>query len=202
MQKPRYVHDFIDSRGKPRNAFRRAGQIKVPLRWPMYNEAWWKAYHAALAGTPEPTPGAGAFKTVPGTMNALIVEYYQSSAFTSNAATTQATYRNQLEAIRKEHGDKPVALIKTKHIDALLGEIAKKSTAQAQKLKKRHTTLFRLAVKWGYREDNPMPNVQDDLQRPNRMHYGELNFLKFFRFRHTARLSSSDKMETHVANAT
>ena len=100
MKKPKYVHDFIDSRGKPRNAFRRAGRKKVPLPWPMYTEVWWKAYHAALAGTPEPKPGAGASKTVPGTMNALIAEYYQSSAFTSKAATTQSTYRNQLEAFR------------------------------------------------------------------------------------------------------
>src|SRR5690606_22813553 len=98
-------------------------------------------------------------KTIAGTMNALIAEYYQSSAFTSKAASTQSTYRNQLEAFRKDHGDGPVEEIKTKHIDAILGEIAKKSTAQAHKLKKRLTTLFRLAVKWEYREDNPMLNA-------------------------------------------
>lgn len=159
MKKPKYVHDFIDARKKPRNVFRRAGFKLVPLPWPMYTEVWWKAYHAALSGTPDPTPGAGAHKTVPGTMNALIVEYYQSSAFTSKALTTQSTYRNQLEAFRKDYGDGPVKGIKTKHIDAILGEVAKKSTAQAQKLKKRLTTLFRLAVKWEYREDNPMLNV-------------------------------------------
>lgn len=165
MKRPKYIHVFTDVRGKPRNAFRRAGQKKMPLPWPMYTEAWWKAYHAALAGTPQPKSGAGVSKTVPGTMNALIAEYYQSSAFTSKAATTQSTYRNQLEAFRKDHGDGPVREIKTKHLDAILGEIAKKSTAQAQKLKKRLTTLFRLAVKWEYREDNPMLNADRVLHK-------------------------------------
>lgn len=159
IKKPQYVHLFTDAREKPRNAFRRAGQKKVPLPWPMYTEEWWKAYHAAFAGTPEPKSSAGASKTVAGTMNALIAEYYQCAEFTSLAASTQATYRNQLEAFRKEHGDGPVAEIKAKHIAAILGEIAKKSTAQAQKLKKRLTTLFRLAVQWEYLEINPMPNV-------------------------------------------
>ncbi|MFI0848410.1 tyrosine-type recombinase/integrase [Mesorhizobium sp. IMUNJ 23232] len=160
LKKPKYVHQFVDSRGKPRNTFRRAGQKTASLPWPMYTEAWWKAYHAALAGTPEQKPSAGASKSVSGTINALIAEYYQSSAFTSKAPTTRSTYRNQLEAFRKFHGDGPVREIKTKHIDAILGEIAKKSTAQAHKLKKRLTTLLRLAVKWGYREDNPMLNAE------------------------------------------
>lgn len=160
MRKPRYVHDFIDARGKPRNCFRRAGQKKVPLPWPMYTEEWWKAYHAALSGTPDTRPSAGAAKTVAGTMNALIVQYYQSSAFTSKAPSTQSTYKNQLEAFRKEHGDGPVREIKAKHVDAILGEVSKKSTAQAHKLKKRLTTLFRLAVKWEFIERSPMPDVE------------------------------------------
>jgi integrase len=160
MKKPKYVHEFTDVRGKPRCYFRKPGQRKIPLPWPVYTEAWWKAYHAALAGTPEPKLSAGASKTVAGTMTALIAEYYQSSAFTALEASTRATYRNQLEAFRKVHGDGPVAGIKTKHVDAILGEVAKKSTAQAYKLRKRLATLFRLAVKWEYREDNPMLNAE------------------------------------------
>ena len=82
-----------------------------------------------------------------------------AAELTSLAASTQATYKNQLEAFRREHGEGPVTEIKAKHIAAILGEIAKKSTAQAQKLKKRLTTLFRLAVQGEYLEINPMPNV-------------------------------------------
>lgn len=165
-KKPKFVHDFIDSRGKPRNAFRRPGQKKVPLPWPMFTEEWWKAYHGALVGTPKIKPGAGVSKTTPRTMNALIADYYQSSAFTALQASTQATYRNQIEAFRVDNGHGPVREIKTKHVDAILGEIAKKSTAQAQKLKKRFTTLFRLAVKWEYRDDNPMLNAERIKHKP------------------------------------
>ncbi len=157
---PKYVHAYKDRHGRPRIYFNRAGQPKIALPGPLYSEAFWITYHKAKDGAAELTGGAGASKTAKGTMSALIVEYYQSSAFTSKAATTQSTYKNQLEAFRREHGDKPVAMVKTKHIDAILGEIAKKSTAQAHKLKKRLATLFRLAVKWEYRDDNPMVSVE------------------------------------------
>lgn len=155
---PQYVQAFRDRHGKQRLYFRRLGCPRTPLPGPLFSEPFYIAYHNAMAGTPE-KPSAGSSKTMAGTMNALIAEYYQSSAFTSKAPTTQSTYRNQLEAFRKEHGDGPVAEIKTKHIDAILGEIAKKSTAQAHKLRKRLATLFRLAVKWEYREDNPILNA-------------------------------------------
>lgn len=156
MRKPKYVHDFIDVRGKPRNAFRRAGQKKVPLPWPMYTEEWWKAYHAALAGAPLATEGAGAAKTIKGSVSDLIVRYYQSAGFTSKAAATQRSYKSVLEPFRKEHGDGPVAQIKTMHIDAILGKVAARSTSAAHNLRKRLFLIFKLAVKWGFRDDNPM----------------------------------------------
>lgn len=166
LKKPKFVHDFIDLRGKPRNAFRRAGQKKVPLPWPMFTEEWWKSYHAAMVGTLGQKPHACSLKNIPGTMNALISDYYQSSAFTALEASTRSTYRNQLEAFREHYGSGPVREIKTKHIDAILGDLAKKSPAQAQKLKKRLTTLFRLAVKWEYRNDNPMLNAERVKHKP------------------------------------
>lgn len=156
MKRPKFVHVFTDVRGKPRNAFRRAGQKKVPLPWPMFTEAWWKAYHAALAGAPQATEGAGAAKTIRGSVSDLIVRYYQSAGFTSKAAATQRNYKSVLEPFRKEHGDGPVAEIKTMHIDAILGEVAARSTSAAHNLRKRLFLLFRLAVKWGFRADNPM----------------------------------------------
>lgn len=157
-RRPQYIHSYQDRHGKERVYFNRHGVPKIALPGPIYSEAFWTAYHKALAGSPE-KPSAGVSKTVAGTMNALITEYYQCAEFTSLAESTRATYRNQLEAFRKEHGDGPVREIKAKHIAAILGEVAKNSTAQAHKLKKRLTTLFRLAVQWEYRDDNPMPNV-------------------------------------------
>lgn len=156
MKKPKYVHEFTDSRGKPRNAFRRGREKKVPLPWPMYTEEWWKAYHAAKAGASQGAEGAGASKTIKGSINDLIVRYYQSAGFTTKAAATQRNYKSVLEPFRKEHGDGPVAGIKTMHIDAILGEVAARSKPAAKNLRKRLLLIFRLAVKWEFRDDNPV----------------------------------------------
>lgn len=156
MKKPKYVHDFIDTRGKPRNAFRRGREKKIPLPWPMYTEEWYKAYYAALAGTPQTSEGAGATKTIKGSISDLIVRYYASAGFQSLAAATQRNYKSVLEPFRIEYGDGPVAGLKTKHIDAILGKVAARSTSAAHNLRKRLLMLFKLAVKWEFRNDNPM----------------------------------------------
>lgn len=157
-KRPKFIHVYRDRHGKERVYFNRPGIPKIALPLPIYCEAFWTAYHKALAGERQ-KPLVGATKTVSGTMNALIIEYYQCAEFTGLAPNTRSTYRNQLEAFRKEYGEGEVAEIRTKHLDAILGSVAKKSTAQAHKLRKRLGTLFRLAVKWEYRDDNPMLNV-------------------------------------------
>jgi integrase len=122
----------------------------------MYTEAWWKAYNAALAGTPPPTEGAGAAKTIKGSVSDLIVRFYQSAGFTTTAPATQRNYKSVLEPFRKEHGDLPVALVETIHVDAILGTLAARSTSAAKNLRKRLLLVFRLAMKWGFRTDNPV----------------------------------------------
>ncbi|MCO5130037.1 MAG: tyrosine-type recombinase/integrase [Xanthobacteraceae bacterium] len=153
---PKHLHVYNDRHGRQRIYFRRGGQSRVVLPGPLYSEQFWTAYHKAKEGVPAEPPSIGAERTKAGTMGALIAQYYKSAAFTGLADATRSTYRNQLEAFRVKHGDKPVAAIKTSHIDAILGEIAGKSTAQAHKLRKRLLMLMALAVKWEYRADNPM----------------------------------------------
>ena len=153
---PKYAHRYPDRYGRERIYLRMPGRPQVALPVPLFSEAFWIAYHKAMAGAVEPAPQTGAARTKPGTMNALIAAYYQSSAFTARAPSTQRTYRSQIEEFRKDHGDDPVASLKAKHIDAILGKVAKGSTAQAHKLRKRLLKLMKLAVTWGYREDNPV----------------------------------------------
>ncbi len=117
---------------------------------------FWIDYRKAEKGAAVPKDGAGASTVTAGTLDALIAAYYKSAGLTSKAAATQRNYKSILEPFRKDHGDKPVALIKAKHIDAILGGIAAGSTAQAKNLRKRLSTLMKLAVKWEYRIDNPM----------------------------------------------
>lgn len=91
-KRPPYIHVYPDRHGKERIYFNRSGVKKIALPGPVYSEAFWSAYHKALAGIPE-KPSAGASKTNAGTINALIAEYYNSSAFTSKAASTRSTYK-------------------------------------------------------------------------------------------------------------
>nr|KZA96507.1 hypothetical protein A4A59_05280 [Rhizobium leguminosarum] len=126
----------------------------------MFSEVFWKAYHSALGEVATLIHEVGASKTVPGSFDALIAQYYKSSAFTTLERSTQSTYRNQIEQFRKDHGPKPVSALKAKHVDALLGAVAAKSTAQAHKLRKRLATLMRLAVKWEFTTENPMLHAE------------------------------------------
>ncbi|MEC5291298.1 MULTISPECIES: tyrosine-type recombinase/integrase [unclassified Aurantimonas] len=123
---------------------------------PLYSEQFWIAYHKAVTGIVECKDGAGASKTVKGTFDDLIARYYGSAGFASKAVATQRNYRSVLEPFRKKHGNKPVALVEPVHLDAILGDIAKNSTSSAHNLRKRMFLIFRLAVKWGFRTDNPM----------------------------------------------
>jgi hypothetical protein len=59
----------------------------------------------------EPT-AIGSNRTTPGTVNASLVSYYQSTAFTAHLAkTTQQSRRAILEQFRNAHGDKRIALM-------------------------------------------------------------------------------------------
>ena len=103
-KRPQYIHVYKDRYGKQRIYFNRAGEPKSPLPAPLYSEEFWVAYHKAHACEFEKPP-IGAARTISGSMSALIVQYYQCSEFTALAPNTRSTYRNQLEAFRKQHGD-------------------------------------------------------------------------------------------------
>lgn len=138
-------------------SYHRSTKIRLPGQ--PGSEEFFVALRKAESEVQE-TPLIGADRVKPGSFDALIPEYYLSSGFTSLAPSTQSTYRNQLEEFREQHGDKSVSGLRAKHIDAILGALARRSTAQAHKLRKRLLKLMSLAVTWGYRSDNPMQLAQ------------------------------------------
>lgn len=155
-KRPPYIHVYKDRHGKERIYFNRPGTQKTALPEPLYSEAFWSAYHKAKDGVPQCIKSVGASKVVKGTINDLIARYYASAGFTSKAAATQRNYKSVLEPFREKYGDGPVAGIKTKHIDAIIGGVASRSTSAAHNLRKRLLLIFGLAVKWEFREDNPV----------------------------------------------
>jgi integrase len=117
---PKYTHGFIDHDGTPRFYLRVPGRKRVPLPglpWsPEFMEARGRALNADWTA-----PEIGASRTVAGTVNAAIISYYQCSAFKDGLAeSSQKMRRNILERFREEHGDKRIALLHKKALQAIL----------------------------------------------------------------------------------
>src|SRR5262249_16807498 len=110
----RYVNEYRDVRGKLRRYFRRRGQKKIPLPGLPGSAEFMTAYQAALS---QSAPiEIGASRTAHGTVDALIVDYLVSAAFTKALAPeTQRMRRNILDRFRTEHGNKRVATLEGKH---------------------------------------------------------------------------------------
>lgn len=158
---PKYVQMFKDSRDDKKwwLYFRRQGQPKVTLRGPIFSDEFWSDYNNAMAGQPV-NVGAGASKTIPGTVQELVAKYYASADFQNLATATQRNYSSVLEPFRIDHGDKPAAGLKREHINAILNKRALTSTAQAKNLGKRLNTLMKFGVDFGLLADNPMIGVK------------------------------------------
>jgi integrase len=146
-----FVQRFIDRHGRLRYYFRKPGFKRVALPGPYGGPEFLAAYDEALAGKPVPI---GAARTVPGSIDALIVSYYESASFTTLRPSTARVYRNIIERFREEHGTKSVAGMQTRHVRALV--TAKAGTPDAaNRLLGIVSILMDHAVTEGLRPDNP-----------------------------------------------
>src|SRR5215471_10585491 len=128
--KLRYVNSFANRKRKNarvRYYFRRRGQKAITLPGLPGSEEFMAAYAAALASQPN-TSDIGADRTLPGTINALVVDYYRSDEWQSQLGEdTRKTRRRIIERFRAKHGNKRVALLRESHIVKMLAEIDKRS---------------------------------------------------------------------------
>lgn len=122
---PKYVHSFVDRKGRPRNYLRRSGFKKVSLPGLPWSPEFMAAYDEAMKALPKEI---GASRTLPGTINALVVSYYKSESWNRLEPDTRKTRRRIIERFRVDNGDKRVAKLERKHIALMLAEIAKAST--------------------------------------------------------------------------
>ncbi|MGV7215026.1 tyrosine-type recombinase/integrase [Bradyrhizobium sp. UFLA05-112] len=114
---PAYVKGYI-SNGRPYFYYRRNGakDVRLPgLPWsPEFMEAHAKAEVAYKAPGPVEI---GASRTVAGTVNAGLVVYYQSTAFSSGLSTgSQSSRRNLLERFRTEFGQVRLKSVERRHV--------------------------------------------------------------------------------------
>lgn len=113
--------------GRVRYYFRRRGQkAAIPLPGLPGSDEFMAAYAAALATIPAALD-IGADRTHPGTINALIVDYYRSAEWMNLSDDTRKTRRRIIERFRTQHGDKRVALLRREHVELMLAGIKKPS---------------------------------------------------------------------------
>jgi integrase len=153
---PKFVHGFLDRHGKPRFYFRRVGFKKVPLPGLPWSPEFMAAYEAALAGHPLQI---GSSRVKPGTLRALAVSYFASPAFRTKRPSTQYTYRNVIDQLCREHGDKRPALLQREHVVRLLAARAD-TPATANALRRSLRALMQHAVEMGIRADDPTREVR------------------------------------------
>jgi integrase len=123
----RHVNRFRDRHGRMRYYFRRRSEKAIPLPGLPGSDEFMAAYAKALATVPEQGQ-VGASRTSPGTINALVVDYYRSAVWQSLAEESRKNRSGIIERFRAKHGDKRVALLRRDHVEKMLSEIAKPST--------------------------------------------------------------------------
>jgi integrase len=114
--------DYQIVSGKPYWYYRRRGEKRGPALPPPGTPeflAAWTAADKAASGQAE--VALGSSRTRPGSVSAAVVAYYGSNAWTKELAdSSRAPRRRILEKFREEHGDKHLALLQLKHIQAII----------------------------------------------------------------------------------
>jgi integrase len=157
--------------------FRRRG-ISTYLTGTPWSDDFMRQYAAALDSVKAKTSNIGADRTVPGTINAVIVSYYKL-VFPLLKSSTQAERRYILERFRTEHGDKPLRLLKREHILAIIAARSETPHAANNLLKTLHT-LFEHAIAVNLMTSNPAAEVRKfKTQSDGFRAWSELDVAKF-----------------------
>lgn len=142
---PKYVSCHRDQHGRPRYRFRRKGFKSYYFKSEPHTESFRAEYDACMLGEKAPRLVVGKDSIRAGTIKDLVHRYYASPKFRKLRDSTKQTYRNQLNRFCDQHGDKPVRLLKRKHVTAILGKMADRPGA-ADSLLARLKVLLKFAV--------------------------------------------------------
>jgi integrase len=128
--KLKYLNSFRNKNRKDkreRHLFRAPWLPKaVTLEGEPGSEPFMQQYWMLMATEGNATTEIGAKRTQPGTIDALVVNYYKSSAWLYELGEeTRKVRRSVIEKFREQHGEKRVALLRQEHILGMLGKIDK-----------------------------------------------------------------------------
>jgi integrase len=153
---PKFVQAFVTKDSRPYFYFRRPGFERIRLPDLPFSPSFMEVYERALAGQPAII---GADRTRPGTMRALAVSYFQSPAFLSMKAVTQANYRSQIDGFCREHGERRAADLQRQHVVRLMTARADRPES-ANGLRKVLRVMMQHAISIGMRSDDPTRDVK------------------------------------------
>jgi integrase len=155
MKLPKYTQAWVDRDGRARCYFRRRGHPRVKLPGLPWSPSFMAAYEAALTG---PRTSIGAGRSKPGSVAAVVAEYFDSQQFfASKSAGTQRMRRGILERFRAAHGDRPFALLPAEWIEALLDA---KPPHAARSWLVTLRSLCQFALKRGALRADPTANIK------------------------------------------
>lgn len=160
------VSKFVDRHGKIRWRFR--ARHRKPVYLPgKYNSAEFiAAYEAAARGT---RLVAGASRTMPGTIGALVVAYFESADYKVLAPNTRRLYRYHLERFRRANGDKGLSQLTEHALRDKLDRMADKA-ATANIFLKVIRALCRFAVQRRMMRHNPATGIKRMKDRTDGIH--------------------------------
>lgn len=152
-----FAKSYPDRHGKRRWRFRGKGGFTAELGTDWGSEDFARRYAEAENGQ-RTKSGAGASKTIPGSFNDLVAQFY-ALHFPTIQPATRKDYRAVIEPLRLKHGTKQVA--RFAKIDAMkIKSSLAETPALANKTLKRLAQLMDLAVDIGFRKDNPVKSVE------------------------------------------
>lgn len=151
-----FLNSYRDRHGTLRYYFRRGAVRKILPKDPASPE-FLKAYDLAKNGE---QPQASPTQATKGTIEALVREFYASGEFRNDLKdSTKREYRYRLEWLRIKHGEKPVALMRRRHILMMRDEKCE-TPGEANTLLRIVRRLLSFAVDREYREDNPALRIK------------------------------------------
>jgi integrase len=145
-----YVQCIRDRRGHPHAYLRKPGLPRIALPLPVGSRAFVEAYQAAPEAPPAPVMG----KAKPRSIAALVDLYCHSRKWTDLAPSSQRSYRYVLGPFVAEHGHRSCVQMEAKHVDAIMDAMVG-TPVQANRLRKLLSRMMRMAIRQGWRKDNP-----------------------------------------------
>lgn len=154
---PDKVHGYVNRHGTAVFYYRQPGAPKIRLRGLPGSPEFMAAYEAAKAGE-APKLELGATKTLPGSVNAALIRYYQCNSFTQGLAqSTRTNWRAILERFREAHGDKRIALV---HRQAIQNILKGRTPAAARNWRRALRGFFDHCLAMGFVKIDPLAGVE------------------------------------------